>query len=126
RCAFPHPAEETTKISWTGGPSRVACLTPFSASPGTSAFRQRYDRQTAMVPGIEGAYSKDYIVLGKRQSGPSDIAHPLNMLPVGRGGIAPQDFIGRGPSAGGSLPGQRGIVLQLFGEQAHIGRRRRS
>ena len=44
-----------------------------------------------MALGIEGAYSKDYIVLGERQSGLGDITHRLNMLPVGRRGVAPQD-----------------------------------
>src|SRR5271166_5818923 len=90
-----------------------------------STFRHGYDRQTAMAFSIQGAYSKDYIVLRHRHSGADHITDGLHMLPVGRGRIPPEHFVASRQSAGRSFPCQSGIVLQLFRQQAHIRRRRR-
>src|SRR5580704_340202 len=90
-----------------------------------SPFGQGQHRQAPVSLCVNSSHCKDDIILRKFQGGASAAANLLDVFPFRAGRGPPHKFILCRPSARRRLPGKRRVVLQTFGQQMHIGRRRR-
>ena len=105
--------------------SRVPHVSRSLRDVGILPLRNGHHRQTPMPRPVHRPHREDHIILRKLHRDASHGAHILDVLPLPARRRPPQHFIFRRQPAGRSLPGQRGVILQILSQQMHIRRRRR-